>query len=473
MKKIAYFLSAALFAGTLVSCDLDSMSMTSKDTSNFPVNAEDAAQALAGIYQNLNAVNANPQETWHYYAMLASDDQFGGGGTNDKLMQAMDLILNYNVDMTRDFWQQRYQGINRANTLLEALDKVDFDATEKAQTKGEALFMRAFFYYELASMYGNVPLLVTAKRPDEVVPPTAAQLWGQILQDLRDASDIMPKVRKSDGHVDKYCAEALLGRCWLFYTGFYCNGENISDLVSTNYNPLTSVQLPDGTTLTKEQVIGYIDDCVANSGYTLVPDFRNLWAYTNRCTVEDYDYTKGQGLKWVEDDNAVNPESMFAVKFNKMASWQTTIGYANGYSLHFGVRGGQAYANTFPFGQGWGAGPVATNLVTDWKNAEPRDLRYDATILNFNDLPGYTKGGWDDFVQETDYYGKKLSPITSKKEDGDYWCTFENQMYPGNWEISGEENFQLGNIHDMVLIRFAEVLLMQSELKTDVAGMNK
>ena len=146
MKKIAYFLSAALFAGTLVSCDLDSMSMTSKDTSNFPVNAEDAAQALAGIYQNLNAVNANPQETWHYYAMLASDDQYGGGGTNDKLMQAMDLILNYNVDMTRDFWQQRYQGINRANTLLEALDKVDFDAEEKAQTKGEALFIRAFFY---------------------------------------------------------------------------------------------------------------------------------------------------------------------------------------------------------------------------------------------------------------------------------------------------------------------------------------
>ncbi|MBR0116551.1 MAG: RagB/SusD family nutrient uptake outer membrane protein, partial [Prevotella sp.] len=68
-----------------------------------------------------------------------------------------------------------------------------------------------------------------------------------------------------------------------------------------------------------------------------------------------------------------------------------------------------------------------------------------------------------------------LSPITSKKKDdsGDYWCTFENEMYPGNWEISQEENFQLNNIHDMVLIRFAEVLLMQSELKGDVSGINK
>ena len=46
-------------------------------------------------------------------------------------------------------------------------------------------------------------------------------------------------------------------------------------------------------------------------------------------------------------------------------------------------------------------------------------------------------------------------------------------MYPGNWDTSGENNFQLSNIHDLVLIRFADVLLMQSELKEDVSGINK
>ena len=103
----------------------------------------------------------------------------------------------------------------------------------------------------------------------------------------------------------------MLGRAWLFYTGLYCNGEDLAALTSTTYSPLTSVALPDGSTLTKDQVIGYIDDCVNNSGYSLVTsDFRNLWAYTNRFTVEDYDYTTGQGLKWVEDDNAVNPETL-------------------------------------------------------------------------------------------------------------------------------------------------------------------
>ncbi len=448
-------------------------------TENFPVTEEDGTAVLAGIYENLNATHAYPQESFQYYACLASDDQLGGGGTNDKLMQAEDLICNYNADMTNNFWILRYEGLNRANTLIQALPNTSMSDDLKAQYLGEALFLRAFYYYELASMYGNVPLL-TAPSGETVTQGDVKVLWGQILQDLRDAIDMMPATRKTDGHVDKYTAEAMLGRAWLFYTGFYGNGTELTDLVSTTYNPLTSVELPDGTTLTKQNVITYIDDCVNNSGYQLVPDFRNLWAYTNRCTVEDYDYTKGQGLKWVEDDNAVNPESMFAIKFNKLASWSTTIGYGNGIALHFGVRGGQQYANTFPFGQGWGAGPVAPNLVADWKSAEPNDKRLEASIQDWTTQPTYTYGGWSDFVQETDYYGKKWSPISCKNDNStrltdEYICCFEDIMYGPDGGLQGGygNNMQLDNIHDLVLIRFADVLLMQSELKEDVAGINK
>lgn len=60
------------------------------------------------------------------------------------------------------------------------------------------------------------------------------------------------------GHVDKYTAEAMLGRAWLYYTGMYGNGETLNDLVSTNYSPLTSVDLPDGTTLTSRMWLGIL-----------------------------------------------------------------------------------------------------------------------------------------------------------------------------------------------------------------------
>lgn len=475
MKKFINILAAAVLGlGGVTSCTLDAVNYVEKTPENFPVTSSDASQALAGIYQNLSLVCANPQKSFFYLSMLASDDNLGGGGTNDKLMQAMDLLLNYLTDMTHQFWSDRYQGINRANALLEGVENMELEESERNQVVGEAKFMRAFFYYELASQYGRVPLVLSTEEA-EPSQPAAAALWGQILMDLRDAAATMPAVRKTDGHVDKYAAEAMLGRAWLFYTGMYGNGDDLAALTSTTYNPLSEVALPDGTTLTKNEVIGYIDDCVDNSGYLLVPDYRNLWAYTNRCTVEDYNYTKGKGLKWVEDDAAVNPESMFAIKFNKLASWQTTIGYANGYALHFGMRGGQDYSKTFPFGQGWGAGPVAPNLVNDWNSAESDDMRREASVQNVKDLPAYTYGGWADFVQETDYYEKKQSPVSAQYTDESgalqYTPVFEYLMYGENgWQ--NDNLMQTGNIHDLVLIRFADVLLMQSELKEDVSGIN-
>lgn len=485
MKKILLFATAVVTMG-LASCDInDVQNIGEMSTSEFPQTDADVEAVLAGVYQNLNETHANPQMSFLYVACLASDDQLGGGGTNDKLMQAEDLLCNYNADMTNQFYADRYKGVSRANTLLKVLENANGSEDVKNKGIGETKFLRAFYYYELASMYGNVPL-ITDPDQEENSQGDVKVLWGQILQDLRDACDLLPAEKRTDGRIDKYTAEALLGRAFLFYTGMYCNGTDLAALTSTSYNPITSVDLPDGTTLTKQDVIGYIDDCVNNSGYELVPDFRNLWAYTNKLVVDEYAYTQGQGLTWVENDNGINPESMFAIKFNKQASWQTTIGYANGIALHFGVRGGQDYAGTFPFGQGWGAGPVAPNLVKDWQAAEPNDIRLWATVADVNntdEMPNYTRGGWADFVQETDYYSKKWSPICArnngyvKGEDGQdppaYIACFETGMYPGGWDTSGENNFQLSNIHDLVLIRFAEVLLMQSELKEDVSGINR
>ena len=492
MKKIFYIATALCTMG-LASCDIDNVeNIGEMSSSQFPKTDADAEAVLAGVYQNLNEIHANPQMSFLYNACLASDDQLGGGGTNDKLMQAEDLLMNYNADMTNQFYADRFKGISRANTLLEVLETSEGMSEDvKNQAIGEAKFLRAYYYYELASMYGNVPLVRNAAEADNKQGDVKV-LWGQILQDLRDAASSMPAENSLNssrtGHVDKYTAEAMLGRAWLFYTGMYCNGTTVADMVSTNYAPLTSVELPDGTTLTKQDVIGYIDDCVNNSGYSLVEDFRNLWAYTNAKTINDYPYAAGQGLKWVENDNGLNPESMFAIKFNKQASWNTTIGYSNGYALHFGVRGGQDIKNTFPFGQGWGAGPVAPNLVKDWKVAEPNDIRLKATVCDVNDtqeMPNYGRGGWADFVQETDYFSKKWSPIACKNDgtipgsDGnpapEYAFCFETCMYGMTGGLQGGygNNFQLDNIHDQVLIRFADVLLMQSELKEDVTGINQ
>lgn len=475
MKKIIYLMTT-IVVFVCSACDdmLDTQTYTKANTSNYPQTVEHARQVLAGVYNNMNIINAKPQQTFFFASELACDDRLGGGGTGDAIMQAIDLMLNSSENMLHQFWIDRYKGLYRANYAIEKLpDCIGYESDdEKNQMLGEAYFFRGYYLYELASFWENIPLVLSTVSED--MPQAAPEVtWSQIISDLKKAIELMPAIKYTErrgksyleeGHVDKWCAEAMMGRAFLFYTGFYEKEEVI---------------LPeDQGVVTKDNVISWIDDCIRNSGYDLVPDFRNLWAYTNELTREDYDYTKGKGLVWIEEDGgANNPEAMFKMKFNKLASWSTTIGYRNGYALYFGMRN-QDQQNVFPFGKGWGAGPVAPNLWDDWIESEPDDLRREASICDVSaELANYVFGAGSSFVQETGYYAKKSSPISCIKgvdSDGNatYWSTFESAKYPGGWS-GGDDNFQLNNIHDMVFVRFADVLLMQSELKNDAEGMNR
>lgn len=457
MKNLLYVCVAASSL-LFMSCEdfLDTKNLTKKDTSNYPETLTDAEQMITGIYSNLNYAAADPHQTFFYAAELASDDRLGGGGENDKLMQSLDLLMNYQSSMLETFWKVRYKGIFRANMAIETLDNCTGYETEdqKNQMKGEAYFMRAFFYYEMASYFGQIPLVVTTD-PVNLPKATPDEIYAQIASDLKNAIELMPAKSYTSveaGHATKWTAQALMARVYLFYTGFY--GK-------------TEMPLPEGGSVTKSQVVAWVEDCIKNSGNTLVTDFRNLWAYSNKYTVNDYAMTKGKGLNWVENDGAVNPETLFAIKFSNFPSWSTTIGYSNQYVLHFGLRGGQDYAKTFPFGQGWGAGPVNPTLWNEWKQAEPTDVRREASIIDLpNELPNYAKGGWVDFVQETDYWQKKYSPVTAKKADGTITPSYSSLMY------NTPEDMQLDNTQDLVLIRMADVYLMHSELTETNTYMN-
>ncbi len=457
MKKLLYILTASALLFTSCEDFLDTKNLTKKDTSNYPETVGDAEQMLTAIYSNLNYAAGSPQTSYFYAAELASDDRFGGGGENDKLMQSLDLLMNNGSSMLESFWSTRYQGIFRANMALETLDNCqgwESDA-QKNQFKGEAHFLRALYYFEMASFYGEVPLVV-ATAPVNLPKATADEIYAQIAFDLKNAIEMMPSTPYTSvesGHATKWAAEALMARVYLFYTGFYGKAE---------------LPVAGGGSIAKAQVVTWVEDCIANSGHKLVADYRNLLPYTNKYTVEDYAFTKGKSLKWVEDDGGINPESLFAIKFSNFPSWSTSIGYSNQYALHFGLRGGQSYANTYPFGQGWGAGPVSPVLWNDWKAAEPTDMRREASIINLPvELPNYAKGGWVDFVQETDFWCKKNVPVTAKNADGSYASSYSVLMY------GTDEDFQLDNTMDITLIRLADVYLMHSELTGTNTYMNK
>ncbi|MBR6864979.1 MAG: RagB/SusD family nutrient uptake outer membrane protein [Bacteroidales bacterium] len=477
MKNMNRIAALAVLAFSFASCEsfLDTTNYWSKDSSNFPVNAIDAQQMLAGIYNNLNVSIGNNVHTNHFlWSMAASDDALGGGGANDQTMQAEDLMLNFGSDMYNNFYEDRYKGIARANAAIEAMPNCG--VSELNQYMGEAFFLRAWYYYELGSMFGNIPCPVTSQADPTQPQISGEALWGQIIEDCKIAADIMPARQSSgDGHVDKYAAEALLGRAYLFASGFY----GLNDITLPAYeNEAIGVSIAEGTKITKSEVGAYISDCVNNSGYTLVDDFHNLWAYTNRCSIEDEKNPwHGHGYKWVENDGKRNPEAMFMIKFNTQPSWSTTIGYSNQTALFLGVRG-QSLDNgeCMPFGTGWGMCPVNPSLVNDWKQLEPNDARLDASIIDVKDFSGTYKFGGDSNIQESGYYQTKTMPVIAwgeTEDGGKYFKSFSNVMYDLTWSSGNEDNFQLNSVNDMVLIRFAEVLLMDAEINGNQASFDK
>jgi hypothetical protein len=453
----------ALLGATSCESFLDTESYTKKNSSNFPVNEDDAEQLLTGVYTTLSRAQASPERTYFFLSELVSDDRYGGGGENDKHFQAMAHLLQENLNAFQVFWAAKYTGVARANFAISNLATIENEEIRN-QKMGEALFLRAYTYFELVQMFGDVPFIERAPEDAEEAknPPvqaSAKEIFAYIASDLKQAYEIMPAYawnQIQSGTVTKWAAAGMLARVYLFYTGFYQEG---------------SLPVAGGDAVTKEYVVAALDDCIARSGHGLIDDFRSLWPYTNSESKKSYEYAQA-APDWVRDGE--NKEHVFAIKNSHMASWGTTTGFANQYCLFFGIRSGGKidYHNTFPFGQGWGAGPVAPNLWNEWKADEPNDVRRGASIYDVTVETTDYPYGEDAQMEESGFWQKKIIATTAYKPNGvDLFNSFTSSTtYYGDGET---DDFQLGHEVDLIVIRYADILLMHSELTETTTGINQ
>ncbi|MBD5233778.1 MAG: RagB/SusD family nutrient uptake outer membrane protein [Bacteroidales bacterium] len=444
MNKIYTAVLALLTLLSLTACEdfLDSTNKTKKDTSNYPETPEDADQLLTGVYSILGRME--PLCNTFFIGEVMSDNCFGGGDQADLSTKAIDQFKKSGEDMFRNGWRARYFGVYRSNFLLSVLDNIDWDSVEQRQyIEGQTRFMRAYYYFDLSLMFGEVPLVLT---PEAVNIPRnpANETYAVIADDLKKAIEYIPAVRATDmpvadhGRITRWAAEALMARVFLFYTGYYRT---------------ETLPLPDGGEITKAQVVNWITDCVENSGHDLLDDFRNLWPYSY---VQDYKYTADNNLSWAGDSNI---EEVFAIKYSTLGTWDVTPQKCNQICLYYGMRGQPSYVLTFPFGQGWGFGTVNPVLWDQWDDA---DIRKKGSIINTqdrNEVRMYTKGGGNQ-MDETYFINKKHCPINVYTD-----ATKTNVVgYSVPLYNMTETNFQLTNTQDCIVIRFADVLLMAAEL---------
>lgn len=450
MKKNYIYLTAAALCMMLMSgCDdfLDTQNLTKKDTSNFPVNETDAVQMVNGIYSVMNRNLADPEEDPFFIFDIASDDRLGGGSQSNIGAQGVDRLMNSYTNWMGPCWKQRYAGINRANNALETIDKVTEWSSKAAkdQLLCEIHFLRAFYYFNLAQVFNGVPLVLSTE-PQNLPRATPDEIYAQIASDLKKAIEYGPSTRYpefGDGRASRWTAEGMMARVWLFYTGFY--GK-------------TELPLPadEGGSISKSQVASWLEDCIQNSGYGLVSDQRNLWPYTNPYTGKDYQYDIDNNLNWETDENK---ENMFAVKMSNKPGWSADAQLRHNRIVEFySLR--KTTADAFPFSvQGYSNGPVCEKLWTDWGNDPDYagDYRRIGSICDrLVEIPKYA-GDKAKEVENTNLLAKKYIGCEAYNSEG-------QRMLSYGYFYGSENNRQTGLTQSLVWLRFADVLLMHSEL---------
>ena len=149
-------------------------------------------------------------------------------GQNSDLNNLAGLSFTGENLLVRNWWAGLYNVIAQTNLTLQKVPGINpMDATRKAQVLGEARFLRAWAYFYLVRLYGDVPLILlpqSTSSPDFYPTRTATEtVYAQIVEDLTIAEAAGLPWQQSSGTASKGAAKALLAKVYLSMAGFPLN----------------------------------------------------------------------------------------------------------------------------------------------------------------------------------------------------------------------------------------------------------
>lgn len=216
---------------------------------------EEIQSLLQGAYRDFSSEYFQLD---YYIIGDARSDNSHAGADNPNMFEIEDwreTATNQVVDRT---WGYLYDMVGKSNTVIENIGEVSgITDTERERILGEASFLRAWAYFDIVRLWGNVPVVtqdisgIHAGNLDEVYPilypepSTPEEVYEIILQDLEIA---IPRVRVSvsnKGIASRGAANGLAAR-------IHAELGNWQDVI-------------------------YHSGEVMKEGYSLLPDFASLW----------------------------------------------------------------------------------------------------------------------------------------------------------------------------------------------------
>lgn len=226
-KSIIILLSAAAAA---VSCGfLDEPLKGDYSSETFYTNQQNAIFAVNAVYNSLY------NNTEWIFGDVASDDSVKGGNAGD----AADINAVNSLSALSDngplgtYWQHRYETISRANNVIANVPNVEMDQTLKARIVGEAKFLRAYAYFCLVNVFGEIPVKVKPQITPEAVHvglSSVDNVYAQIEEDLKAAAEVLEVEPLEAGRATKGAALGLYAKALLFQGKYSAAQKAIEDL---------------------------------------------------------------------------------------------------------------------------------------------------------------------------------------------------------------------------------------------------
>ncbi|HDZ14213.1 hypothetical protein LCGC14_0917790 [marine sediment metagenome] len=220
MKNRILILAVLVLALTGCEDELTIFPEDSLSTPTFFKTEEDFTQAINAAYVPLRVINNDSKA---YLAEMHSDNTYFARNTAFGATEQQEDIADHaipsdggitaNVHVER-VYVQYYQIIARTNQILTTIDDAEFDEAAKANIKGQALFLRAYSYFDLVQFFETIPLHLTPVlgREDAALPLSSAEeIYAQILSDAQAAIPLLPpKSVQEPGRVTSGAAQTLL-----------------------------------------------------------------------------------------------------------------------------------------------------------------------------------------------------------------------------------------------------------------------
>lgn len=218
MKNILTLFLCAL----LSSCSgfLDKQPIATLDAGSYFKDEADAVQALNAAYQPLPFSNKNNNFYWAFAEITSDEAITGGDGSRPGLNELEAFTYTPRTEEFNDFWKLQYSGITQCNVVLDNLPNITVEAAQRDQITGQALFLRAYYYFLLTQVFGDVPLFTAVAAPDQLKIPRSrkSEVFAQIIADCDRAATLLPNSYPAaeTGRATKGAALALAAKTSLY-----------------------------------------------------------------------------------------------------------------------------------------------------------------------------------------------------------------------------------------------------------------